>query len=291
MRLRRRARARTRSSAAAGLFTIGSGLLSLVLGLRGADSAPPAKQPGPQEETLAIDDAAREKMVACTDGKSHYVLVGPHERILHSLYYGDGKRFNYVPGEPHGMLAGTSFLDPRFFNKTANPSFRGVDVRLYSEVEVEPDKQTCSLRCGAHQTQLTFLSPEKTRELVKKATFLPNPQKYVPYGLARDDRGTYYYVEHGATDRTEKDFRLYVGQRGNMKLLKMTNVVSDSEGDIFTTPNGSLRLILDKQRSSWVEGEKSSDLKVVPVEANLQVIYNDLGVYVGQRLGTPCDDM
>jgi hypothetical protein len=29
----------------------------------------------------------------------------------------------------------------------------------------------------------------------------------------------------------------------------------------------------------------------VPVDANRIMIYTDLGVYAGQRLGTPCDDM
>jgi len=268
----------------------GAAALSLfVLGAARVDSVRAAKP----EETLEVDAAAREKMMLCTDGKSHYVIVGPHERVIHSVYYGDQKtlRFNLVPGEPHGMLSGTSFLDPRFYNKTANPSFRGVDVRNYSEVEIDAEKQTCAVRCGARTVPLTFVPADKTREIVKKATFLPNPQKYVPYGLARDDRGTYYYVDHGATEKTEKDFRLFAGQKGSVKLLKMTNVVSDSEGDIFSTPSGSLRLILEKKQSLWVEGDKRSELKLIPIESNLQLIYNDLGVYVGQRLGTPCDDL
>jgi hypothetical protein len=266
-----------------GLF----GAASLVCGLGLVVDAPAAKS----EETIEVDAAARDKMMACADAKSHYVLVGPHEHVSHTLFYGDGKRFNFVPPEPRGMLPGTEFLDPRFFNKTANSDFRGVDMRLFSEVEIDSDKRTCVVRCGARRIPLTFLPPEKARDIAKKATFLPSPQKYVPYGLARDDHGTYYYVDHGSTEATEKDFRLYVGQRGAMKQMKMTNVVSDSEGDIFTTPNGSLRLILDKAKSSWVEGDKSSPLKVVPPSANLQVIYNELGVYVGQRLGTPCDDL
>lgn len=245
------------------------------------------------EETIEVDAAAREKMVVCADGKSaHYVVVGPHERVIHTVYYGDAKslRFNVVPGEPHGMLSGTSFLDPRFYNKTANPSFRGVDVRNYSDVELDVEKQTCAVRCGAKTMPFTLLPADKAREIVKKATFYPNPQKYVPYALARDDRGTYYYVDHGATEKTEKDFRLFAGAKGTVKPLKMTNVVSDSEGDIFSTPNGSLRLILEKSESLWVEGEKRNQLKLIPIQQNLQLIYNDLGVYTGQKLGTPCDD-
>jgi hypothetical protein len=275
------------------LRTLGlAGAAALSLGLFAA-GRPGSAGAAKAEETLNVDAAAREKMMLCTDGKSHYVIVGPHERVIHSVYYGDAKtlRFNLVPGEPNGMLSGTNFLDPRFFNKTANPSFRGIDVRNYSEVEIDAEKQTCSVRCGARTVPLTFVPAEKTREIVKKATFLPSPQKYVPYGLARDDRGTYYYVDHGATEKTEKDFRLFAGQKGSVKPLKMTNVVSDSEGDIFSTPNGSLRLILEKKQSLWVEGDKRSELKLIPIESNLQLIYNDLGVYVGQKLGTPCDDL
>ncbi len=269
-----------------------AGAAALSLGALGAARVDSVRAAKP-DETLVVDAAAREKMMLCTDGKSHYVIVGPHERVIHSVYYGDAKtlRFNLVPGEPHGMLSGTNFLDPRFFNKTANPSFRGVDVRNYSEVEIDAEKQTCAVRCGARTVPLTFVPAEKAREIVKKATFYPNPQKYVPYGLARDDRGTYYYVDHGATEKTEKDFRLFAGQKGSVKSLKMTNVVSDSEGDIFSTPSGSLRLILEKNQSLWVEGDKRSELKLIPIESNLQLIYNDLGVYVGQKLGTPCDDL
>ena len=243
------------------------------------------------DDTIEIDAATRDKMALCTDGKSHYVVVAPHSQLISTLYYGDGKRFNAVPAEPHGALPGTDFLDPRFFNKTANSNFRGVDVRLYSSVELNVEKQTCEVHCGARVVPLTIVPADKGRELVKKATFAPNPQKYVPYGLARDDRGTYYYVDRGATEKTEKDFRLFVGQRGGMKPMKMTNMVSDSEGDIFSTPSGSLRLILEKKQSLWVEGEKRNELKLIPVEPNLGMIYNDLGVYVGQKLGTPCDDL
>jgi len=263
------------------------------VGFVGLGSVAQGAPAGKNDDTIEVDAATRNKMMACTDGKSHYILVGPHELVIHTLYYGDGKslRFNAVPREPHGMLSGTNFPDPRFYLKTANANFRGVDVRNYSEVEIDSSKQTCAVRCGARTTPLTFLPAEKVRELVKNASFGPNPQKYVPYGLARDDRGTYYYVDHGPTEKTEKDFRLFVGPKGGMKLMKMTNVVSDSEGDIFSTPSGSLRLILEKNQSLWVEGDKRSDLKVIPTDANLQMIYNDLGIYAGQRMGTPCDDL
>ena len=89
-----------------------------------------------------------------------------------------------------------------------------------------------------------------------------------------------------------KNFRLCAGIKGAMKLQKMTNVVSDSEGDIFSTKTGSLRLVLDKHETIWVQSEKKTKLVFLdPVEDNHVMIYTDLGVYTGEPLGTPCDDL
>lgn len=45
------------------------------------------------------------------------------------------------------------------------------------------------------------------------------------------------------------------------------------------------------QSPLWIEGAKKKvELKVVPIVENLPMIYNELGVYAGERLGTPCDD-
>jgi hypothetical protein len=98
-------------------------------------------------------------------------------------------------------------------------------------------------------------------------------------------------VDREREPENSRSFRLFVGPRGNMKLQKMTNVVSDSEGDIFATKTGSLRLILDKHETSWVSGKKKTPLVTLPIEDNHVLIFTDLGAYTGQRLGTPCDDL
>ena len=69
----------------------------------------------------------------------------------------------------------------------------------------------------------------------------------------------------------------------------MTNVVSDSEGDIFATKSGELRLVLDRKESAWVKGKQRTALELLPLEDNVQLIYSELGVYAGEPLGTPCD--
>jgi hypothetical protein len=49
--------------------------------------------------------------------------------------------------------------------------------------------------------------------------------------------------------------------------------------------------VVDREApSTWIEKQKKTELRTVPISENLPLIYNELGVYTGVRLGTPCDD-
>jgi hypothetical protein len=261
--------------------------LFLALGVLAAGPAPTPWGKGQTPE----EKEALEKTVVCSDGKSHFVVVAPDPKQLRQLFYGDGTRFFALP-RPPWVLDGSMFLEPRFYSKTMNSSFRGVDLRVYSSVDADAEKKTCAVRCGERTTPLELLSPEKAKAVLSAASFEPSPQQYLPHVLLRDDTGRYYYVDRGFLPEQEKNFRLFVGPKGTAKLQKMTNVVSDSEGEIFTTKSGELRMVVDRVRPSmWIERGKKVELREVPVESNLQLIYNELGVYTGIRLGTPCDDL
>jgi hypothetical protein len=234
------------------------------------------------DSDLKIDLATRDKLLLLSDGKNHYVAVQPNVGDDNALFYGDGKRFYAVPVQGYSGQEGKDFsyvfVDPRV-------AWNG-DAR---EVAWKQGKYTVT--CGEQTTQLTRVPPDTAKPLLAMATFLPSPRKWAAYGLARDNQGHYYYVDHGRTPETAKNFRLWVGPRGNLKQQKMTNVVSDSEGDVFSTKTGSLRLILGRRESSWIVAGKVTQLLVVPVEENVRMIYTELGVYTGESLGTPCDDL
>jgi hypothetical protein len=232
-----------------------------------------------------------EKTAVCTDGKGHYVVVAPEEQKGKQLFYGDGKTFVQVARTPFG-IGGTDFLEPRFFNKGANSNFRGQDYRVFSAVELDAEKKTCAVRCGERTTPFKWVEPEQAQKLLTAAKYGKNPQKYVPYALLRDTSGNYYLVEKGFQPEDEKSFRVHVGPKGSLKRQEMKDIVSDSEGEIFSTKKGELRLVVDRSQSPvWIEGSKKKvELRVVPIAENLPMIYNELGVYAGARLGTPCDD-
>jgi hypothetical protein len=233
-----------------------------------------------------------EKTLLCNDGKSAFVAVAPEEQTGCTLYYGNGKKFARLP-HPSTMIGCDSFFDPRNYNPNGNPNFRGVDMRLFSYVEVDRTKRTCAVRCGTRRTELKMLDAKLAADTLRAASFEAPLHKRKPHVLTRDENGNYYYVDRGNSPETEKNFRLFTGPRGNLKLRPMTNIIADSKGEIFTTKNGSLRFIAGPggQESSWVQGKKVTKLTAIPVEQNFSLIYNDLGVYSGERLGTQCDDL
>ena len=225
-----------------------------------------------------------EKTTMCTDGKDRFVGLQPHEDGVR-IVFGDGKTFTRM--RP-GIRATGDFFDPREFNPDGNRSFRGLDLRYMSELEYDREQGTCELRCGQRKMPLQLLGLEQTRERLGDAKFLPPPVCRRPYALARDRKGIYYYVD--VTDEQgARDFRVYRGPKGKLERLDMENVVLDSGGDVFVTREGTLRLVLEKKNSYWIVRGKSSPLVNLQIEENLTTIYNELGIYLGVPLGTPCD--
>ena len=224
---------------------------------------------------------AKDKLTVLTDGKQHYVAVIPFGEIGEHLYYGDGKVFwaqRVIGGGSSGKESfDRVFWDPRM-ESLAKSSF-----------ELRNGKYV--MQCDERRTELQPLPDAEKTAMLADAKFYAARWKHRAYSLSRDNKGKYYYVDKVREPESSKSFRLFAGMKGNLKQQKMLNVVSDSQGDIFSTKSGSLRLVLGKNESTWIEGNKKITLVTVPVEDNHVLIYTDLGAYSGQRLGTPCDDL
>lgn len=215
-----------------------------------------------------------------------FTVISPLADPEDQLAYGTEETLYRVPHYP-GIGLGW-FLDPRSFNPKHSDAFRGYDLRYFSKIEV--DGEQCRLSCGEREILLS-LADDETKEKLLSMEREPSPFDRVPHALARDKAGVYYYVDRGNTPETAKDFRLYRGQRGALRQLEMRDVVSDSEGEIFESRSGTLRLVLDRDEAAWLQGKSRKDLKALPIEENLGVIFNELGVYLGRPLGVPCDDL
>ncbi len=258
--------------------------LALLPGLgfaEGRQAAPSEKRAAAANETAVDISAVRDKLVILHDSKQHYLAVVPFGETDEHLYYGDGKQFHAQRVYGGGRVGDTEwdriFWEPR------------VDAPWKGGIGFRDKKYT--VQCGSRATEFEPLAAEEQAALLKVAAFAKPLWTHQAYALARDSKGTYYYVDRLREPENNKAFRLFAGPRGSMKLMKMTNVVSDSQGDIFATKKGELRLVLDRQHPVWAAGKIETALTSLPMEDNHVLIYTDLGVYAGQRLGTPCDDL
>jgi hypothetical protein len=221
--------------------------------------------------------------VCVDDSGARYVVLSPRTE---EMAYGTKDGMVQIR-KPWGLSVGW-FFEPRHFNERHNAAFRGHDLRYYSTVEVEDG--ACTLKCGERKVPLKLVEGD-AKARVFGIDRKPPPFDRAPHALARDRRGVYYYVDRGASEETARDFRLYRGRRGALKRLDMRDIVSDSEGEVFESRAGTLRFLVGKGEATWVERKRPTELKVLPVDENLGVIFNELGVYLGEPLGTPCDDL
>jgi hypothetical protein len=229
---------------------------------------------------VADISAVKDKLKILTDGKGHYVAVVPFGPSEH-LYYGDGRSF-FAQRVFGSSSSGTESFDFTFWEPR-------VKARYQASFEFREGK--FQVQCEERKTVLTPLADGENRAVLEQARFFGPRWSHRAHALARDERGTYYYVDRAREPEDSKSFRIFAGMKGSTKKLKMVNVVSDSEGEVFATRSGDLRLVLARNEATWVRGKKRTKLIPLPVEDNHVLIYTDLGVYTGQRLGTPCDDL
>jgi hypothetical protein len=253
---------------------VGSALLGALAAA--ADKAKPAEPEVPAADISAVKD----KLKLFTDGKKHYMALTPFEGTDHT-YYGDGKAF-YAQRVIGSGSSGRESFDFTYWEPR---------VRAPYQASFEFREGKYRVQCDERKTEMTAVPDAEAKAILESAKFFKARWRHRAHALARDDRGTYYYVDRVREPEDSKTYRLFSGPKGSMKPLKMINVVSDSEGEIFSTKAGDLRLVLDRQETSWIKGKSRTKLIHLPVEDNHVLIYTDLGVYTGQRLGTPCDDL
>jgi hypothetical protein len=231
---------------------------------------------------------AKNRLAAVTDGKGHFLLYDkakPYDS--ETVFYGDKTavhRMRVVGGGASGTESfEMSFWDPRHKGgNSSRPSFSMREAGKKFEIE-----------CSGKTTAVQPVDAEALKALVDNVKFLGPIFTRQPDSLLRDDSGKYYFVDRVRTDNDEdrRDYRVFVGARGKMKQMPLKDIVDDSEGKIFSTKNGNLRLIRGPvPQNRWVAGKSSKALTDVPIVDNLPLVYLELGVFAGMRLGTPCDD-
>lgn len=241
----------------------------------------------------AVDvSALKDKLLVLHDGAGHYVVVDPDAPYGGNTFVGDGKTFHKVRTTGGSKMGTESWSatcwDPRVRHGSNSPA----------SIEMRDSGKTYQISCGKKTTAVQPLPAEEAKKMVGEAKFFGTLWSRLPERLLRDDTGVYYLVDRLRTEEANdrRDFRVYVGKRGEAKQLPLKDVVDDAKGLILATKDGNLRLITNtdgKPEGKWIKGKKTVELTEVPIDNfdTARLIYMDLGPYSGQRLGSPCDDI
>ena len=224
----------------------------------------------------------RDAMQVVSDGKGRYVAMfqsqQPRQR---TFFYGDGKTFHLL-----------RYRTGRYARNTG--AFRHLFQDPRAEVAVSRDRTgRHQVSCGKRTRDLKLLGAEDAKPLLAGARFDQPLFKREAYVLARDERLRYYYVDRLRGEFGGKSFRLFRGLKGVMKQLPLVDVIEDAAGTVFVTRSGKLRFVSKPPggEAAWIRGKRRVALVNVPVDGNNTLIFVDLGVYEGERFGTPCDDL
>ncbi|MFO0594840.1 MAG: hypothetical protein U0228_06040 [Myxococcaceae bacterium] len=285
-------------------------LLALVAALaltqKPAPAAPPAQPAPPAVDVSGMKDS----FALLTDGKGHYLAWDLKATTANLFVSGDGKTFSRVRlqgGSKNGLKQwSASVWDPRMFHGDGRGAFVYMNDPAAPDDTLDAgaptkDTRTWSVSCAAKTTPVTLVPAAEAKKIIDAATWVGPTWTRLPEKLFRDDSGNYYLVDRFRTDSYDdrRDFRVFIGPRGNMKQAPLKDIVDDSMGLILSTKNGNLRLVTTgtgttepKSEAKWIQGKEATPLTEVDLGRydSARMVYLELGPYNGQRLGTPCDD-
>ncbi|MBA2542301.1 MAG: hypothetical protein H0V17_21850 [Deltaproteobacteria bacterium] len=231
----------------------------------------------------------RDELLVFADATGNTYVVKPH-KVSSSGGTEDAPRIWFGPAgkplyEQNGI--GRSGNGAAWSYQTWAPRITGIRPAYFARAA----DGSFSKSCDADSVPLTQLTGDKAKAVLDKSTLMTEYLNRRAHMLARDDSGVYYYVDRLTKQHGSKGFRVYVGKKGAMKQMALSDVASDTAGEVFSTKTGDLRLDRrsDINKMMWIRGEKRTELITLDVDANSTVIFTDLGIY--QYLGTLCDNM
>ena len=251
-----------------------------------AAPAPVAPVPPPWlEEPAAVPAAGRLRLAAWSDGQGHLLVTEPFVMDA-PLWWGDERKLFRVRvrggGQDGNVAMSRNFWEPR--------------VRRGAEAEFEVRGGQATITCGQRVTPLRPVPPAEASRRLQGLTFLEPRWRRIPHALARDDEGTYFYVDgargaDGAAVKDRPDYRLYVGRKGRLARQELVDAIDDT-GLLLVTAAGRLEVKRegrDGMAAAWLTSSGRKPLAWVEPSEQGALIYGDLGVYRGEQLGTPCD--
>lgn len=258
---------------------LGLGVATLTAALVSPAAEAQRKKKKVTDDAQDISKIKADLVVLTDDDGDYYAMSGTWGED-NAVFFGDKKAMYALRVFGGGADGSTGAIDFSFWSPRAN-----------GNASIQRDGTGAyKLWCGDESFALKKAPDADAKKLLDTAAFKKPLWKRQAQALARDDAGNYYFVDRLRDDYGGKAHRIFAGPKGGLKELPMTNVVSDSVGEIYATKRGELRFITSNASATWIKGAAKTSLTIIPIEDNIKLIYGDLGVYDGS-LGTPCDDM
>ena len=234
----------------------------------------------------------RDELVVLQDREGGTYVVKPYKlatdkpAIDARIWFGTAGKELYEQANANRSADGASWMQGTWAPRIPNGRV--------AQLQLRHDGSYSKWCDGKDDVPLTQITGDKAKAILDRSTFMTEFMTRRAHMLSRDDAGVYYYVDKFRDRYGGKGFRVFVGKKGAMKLLALTDVASDSAGEVFSTSTGDLRLTRTLGGESntavtWIKGDKRTELIVLDTDINSSVIWSDLGIY--KYLGTLCDNI
>jgi hypothetical protein len=235
--------------------------------------------------TLASDDRAR--LAGWADEAGRLVVTIPFSGMDAPFYWGDASGFHLLRIHGGGQQGDEAF-DRAFWEPRA---------RVPAEAMFGVRDGKATLTCGERSIMLRPVPADELDRTLQGARFLAPRWRRIPHALARDDEGIYFYVDgtrgpDGSALRGKPGYQLWTGRKGKLVRQELEDVLVDGTGQLYVGAAGRLRIKptgRDAAEATWLTAAGSRALTWLEPSDHGQLIYGELGVYAGERLGTPCD--
>lgn len=242
-------------------------------------------QPPWAEEPAVVSPEALAKLALWRDAEGRLIAAVPFGGLDDPMFAGDTGALHLqrvFGGRSDAIGFELVFWEPR--------------ARVPAEAAFDVREGKGKLYCKDRIIAFEPVPEAEGKAVLASARLLSFRWRRYAHALARDDDGNYFYVDGARTafgdPAEDRTYRLYVGLRGRLERRDLVDAFRDSEGEIFVTTAGKLRLFKGadgKRAAEWQGPGGRTRLTWLDPQVNGALIYEGLGVYRGERLGTPCD--
>jgi hypothetical protein len=236
------------------------------------------------ERSIPVPLRLRGEMTVFGDGQGGFLALAPFGEKESPVFFGSaGKLYRQeVAARREQETTGyeVALWDPRVPGGQALVSLRG---------------DRAVIRCGDRQLELQALGLRERRRLLVATTYYAPPFVRKPVGLARDDEGNFFFLDDAREPgQRGPDYRLYAGPKGALARLEIEELGREGDAVLLRTAQGRLRFRREGEaggQADWLAGGGKRALAWLDTAGQGPMIFGELGVYGGQRLGTVCDPL